>query len=127
MIRPLVIATLLIALAACKSGDPTPQPATQPAPHATPSAAAPAPADPSDEHAPPGYIPGTWEDWCGGHGVPESLCTRCNASLIPAFKATGDWCAEHGLPESQCTRCNPDLRIVRPPKPSPAPAPAPSP
>ena len=54
--------------------------------------------------------------WCGAHGVPESMCTRCNASLIPAFKATGDWCAKHGMPESQCLACNPGLKIVRPPK-----------
>ena len=39
--------------------------------------------------------------WCSGHGVPESVCTRCNESLIEKFKAGRDWCAEHGLPESQ--------------------------
>ena len=66
-------------------------------------------------HAPAGAKPGSHEDWCGGHGVPESMCTRCNPSLIPAFKATGDWCEEHALPESQCLICNPDLKIVRPP------------
>jgi membrane fusion protein, heavy metal efflux system len=48
-------------------------------------------------------------DWCGGHGVPESVCTRCNPRLIPEFQARGDWCAEHGLPESQCTICHPEL------------------
>ena len=53
---------------------------------------------------------------CGAHGVPEAFCTRCNASLVPAFKATGDWCAEHGIPESQCLKCDPNLKIVRPPK-----------
>jgi cobalt-zinc-cadmium efflux system membrane fusion protein len=47
--------------------------------------------------------------WCGGHGVPESVCTRCNASLIPTFKEAGDWCAEHNLPESQCIACHPDV------------------
>jgi cobalt-zinc-cadmium efflux system membrane fusion protein len=47
--------------------------------------------------------------WCGGHGVPESVCTRCNTSLIPQFKDGGDWCAEHGLPESQCELCNPGV------------------
>lgn len=47
--------------------------------------------------------------WCGEHGVPESVCTRCNAALIPKFQEAGDWCAEHGLPESQCTICNPRL------------------
>lgn len=67
-------------------------------------------------HAPAGVVPGSYEDWCGEHGVPESACTRCNPDLIPAFQATGDWCAEHGLPESQCLKCNPDLVITRPPK-----------
>lgn len=70
----------------------------------------------AEGHAPAGYEPGSHEDWCGGHAVPESQCTRCNPSLIPAFKASGDWCAEHGLPESQCLICNPDLKIERPPK-----------
>jgi hypothetical protein len=68
------------------------------------------------DHAPAGVKPGSHEDWCAEHQVPESQCTRCNADLIPAFKATNDWCVEHGLPESQCTRCNPDLVIQRPPK-----------
>ena len=67
-------------------------------------------------HAAAGVKPGSHEDWCGEHGVPESQCTRCNPSLVAAFKATGDWCGEHGVPESQCTKCNPDLKIARPPK-----------
>lgn len=70
----------------------------------------------SGGHAPAGAVPGSHEDWCVEHGVPESQCTRCNSKLTAAFKATGDWCKEHGLPESQCTKCNPDLKIVRPPK-----------
>ncbi len=44
---------------------------------------------------------------CGGHGVPEAFCTRCNAYLIPAFKAKFDWCGEHSVPESQCVICDP--------------------
>jgi hypothetical protein len=68
-------------------------------------------------HAAEGVKPGSYEDWCGEHEVPESLCTRCNPNLVAAFKATGDWCAEHGLPESQCRACNPNLKIERPPKP----------
>jgi hypothetical protein len=67
-------------------------------------------------HAPSGVKPGSHEDWCEEHGVPESQCTRCNPDLIPAFKATGDWCPEHGVPESQCKICNPGLEIKRPPK-----------
>ncbi|MCX4242579.1 efflux RND transporter periplasmic adaptor subunit [Paraliomyxa miuraensis] len=46
-------------------------------------------------------------DWCAGHGLPESKCTRCNPSLIPEFQAAGDWCEEHGFPESACPVCNP--------------------
>lgn len=47
--------------------------------------------------------------WCSGHGVPESVCTRCNAALVEAFKAAGDWCGGHELPESQCAACNPGV------------------
>ncbi len=65
-------------------------------------------------HASAGVVPGSYEDWCLEHQVPESGCTRCDASLVPAFKATNDWCAEHGLPESQCLACDPNLKIVRP-------------
>jgi hypothetical protein len=71
---------------------------------------------PDKEHGSKDAKPGSHEDWCGEHAVPESQCTRCNASLVPAFKATGDWCADHGLPKSQCLKCNPDLKITRPPK-----------
>lgn len=49
-------------------------------------------------------------DWCAEHGVPESVCTRCNKKLIPEFKRKGDWCKEHNLPESQCIECNPELK-----------------
>jgi hypothetical protein len=69
------------------------------------------------QHAPADVVPGSHEDWCGEHQVPETLCTRCHPDLIPAFQASGDWCQEHGLPESQCLACNPDLVIQRPPKP----------
>lgn len=67
-------------------------------------------------HAPATAKPGSHEDWCGEHAVPESQCTLCNPSLAAAFKATGDWCEEHGLPESHCRKCNPNLQITRPPK-----------
>ncbi len=67
-------------------------------------------------HAAASVEPGSHEDWCDEHAVPESQCTRCDPDLVAAFKATDDWCEEHGLPESQCLKCNPDLKIVRPPK-----------
>jgi hypothetical protein len=68
-------------------------------------------------HAVAGVVPGSYEDWCDEHGVPETQCTRCDPSLVPAFQAANDWCADHGLPMSQCTIHNPNLKIVRPPKP----------
>jgi hypothetical protein len=96
---------LLATLVACMgSSEPAPQ-TDPPADKAAPTA-----------HASADVVPGSHEDWCGEHAVPESQCTRCNAELIPAFKATGDWCPEHGLPESQCLVCNPELVIERPPK-----------
>lgn len=49
-------------------------------------------------------------DWCKEHGVPESICTRCNAELIDGFKKKGDWCIKHGLPDSQCLDCHPELK-----------------
>ena len=75
-------------------------------------------APPAEEHAhaPEAAVPGSHEDWCGEHQVAESMCTRCNPSLVPGFKATKDWCAEHQLPESQCRACNPELVIERPAK-----------
>lgn len=73
---------------------------------------------PSGEgHAEAGVVPGSYEDWCSEHEVPETQCTRCNPALIPAFQAAGDWDADHGLPMSQCKIHNPNLKIVRPPKP----------
>lgn len=48
-------------------------------------------------------------DWCPEHGVPESICTRCNSSLIAQYQAKNDWCKEHTLPESQCFKCHPEL------------------
>ncbi len=49
-------------------------------------------------------------DWCREHGVPESVCTRCNSSLVAKYKEKGDWCNEHGVPESQCFICHPELK-----------------
>jgi len=95
----LIVAAVVLTGAACSKG---------PSNEAAPAASA--------THAAADVVPGSHEDWCGEHEVPESMCTRCNPSLIAAFKATNDWCGEHGLPESQCLKCNPDLKIVRPPK-----------
>ncbi len=92
--------SVLLFLFACSSPAPVPT-ASAPAATAPPVAT---------------ITPGSHEDWCAEHAVAESQCTRCNASLVPAFKATGDWCEEHTLPESQCLVCNPELKIERPPK-----------
>jgi hypothetical protein len=107
-IAPGFIALALAFSMACKSdstADPNPVPAAFTAKSAEGAA-----------HAATNVEPGSHEDWCEEHGVPESQCTRCNPSLVAAFKATGDWCEEHGVPESQCRLCNPDLKIERPPK-----------
>lgn len=70
----------------------------------------------AETHGAVAVKPGSHEDWCSEHAVPESLCSRCHPELAAAFKATNDWCEEHGLPESHCLKCNPKLQIVRPPK-----------
>lgn len=101
-----VLSIAALAASACSKKD---QPTAE-------QASASASAHAASAHAPPNVRPGSHEDWCGEHGVPESLCSRCNPELEAAFKATGDWCEEHGLPESQCVKCNPDLKIVRPAK-----------
>ena len=90
---------LLLTLPACDGGEPTPATSGQ-----------------AEQHAGADAKPGSHEDWCGEHQVPESMCSRCNPELEAAFKATGDWCEEHALPESQCLACNPELKIERPPK-----------
>lgn len=105
-----VAALAFLTLAACEKKS-EPPPAAE-----TPTTLAPAAASQGVAHAQRGVQPGTHEDWCGEHQVPESQCSRCNPSLVAAFKATGDWCEEHGLPESQCLICNPNLKIERPPR-----------
>lgn len=69
-----------------------------------------------DGHADAKAKPGSYEDWCEEHNVPESQCTQCHPELAAAFKATHDWCDEHALPESHCRKCHPDLKLARPPK-----------
>jgi hypothetical protein len=47
-------------------------------------------------------------DWCGEHGVPESVCSMCGASA--EFKKKGDWCDKHDRGLSQCFVCKPELK-----------------
>lgn len=69
------------------------------------------PADNKPKPATQPIIPVTQvADWCPEHGVPESICTRCNESLVAGFKARNDWCGEHGLPDSQCFKHHPELK-----------------
>jgi cobalt-zinc-cadmium efflux system membrane fusion protein len=46
-------------------------------------------------------------DWCAEHALPESMCTKCDPSLIARFREAGDFCEEHGFPESVCPICHP--------------------
>lgn len=116
--------TLVAAMSclACQSGDragaqDSEPAATKPGADAKTSEAATAKSgDETSAHASAKAKPGSHEDWCEEHQVPESLCTQCNPALVAAFNATGDWCEEHGLPESQCRICNPNLKIERPAK-----------
>ena len=106
----LSMAAILLIAAGCGSGTGT----------ATTQNEAPRPATPptGEGHATvAAVVPGSYEDWCAEHGVPETQCTRCDPSLIPAIQAANDWDAEHGLPMSQCLIHDPNLKIVRPPKP----------
>jgi hypothetical protein len=103
----LVMTVILFPIIGCNEGKSSKPPTTTAARSANAS---------SEKHAPSHATPGSHEDWCGEHQVPESMCTQCNPSLVAAFKATGDWCEEHGLPESQCRICNPNLKIERPPQ-----------
>ena len=50
---------------------------------ATSAASAEAPPQTSSDAPPASHA-----DWCGGHGLPESKCTKCNPELIEKFKAT---------------------------------------
>ncbi len=112
-----ITAAASLTLVACKDDKHAPPAAAEPADHAEKEGHADKPGHADEhQHAHAGAKPGSHEDWCGEHAVPESLCTRCNATLIPAFKASGDWCEPHGLPESQCLKCNPGLKIERPPR-----------
>lgn len=96
------LAALLMAACMLLGCPPPTSPATPPTAPVAPvaSAAKPAPLVPKHEVA----------DWCGDHGVPESVCTRCNAELVAGFKKKGDWCEKHGLPDSQCLTCHPELK-----------------
>lgn len=106
------VAAIALMMVACDKSEKT-------ATKATPESNA-TPVEKKDtKHAEVGAVPGSYEDWCEEHQVPESQCTQCNPDLIPAFKATNDWCDEHGLPESQCLKCNPEIKIVRPAKKGP--------
>jgi cobalt-zinc-cadmium efflux system membrane fusion protein len=50
------------------------------------------------------------DDWCKAHGVPESACVECNASLLPRPKAYG-WCKVHGVHD--CPLDHPDVAQLR--------------
>ena len=62
-------------------------------------------------HAPANVKPGSHEDWCGEHAVPESQCTRCNPDARwPRSRRPATGARSTALPESQCLKCNPELK-----------------
>ncbi|MEX0586656.1 MAG: efflux RND transporter periplasmic adaptor subunit [Pirellulales bacterium] len=57
------------------------------------------------------------DDWCGAHGVPESVCVECKQTLLPKGKKSG-WCKVHRVHE--CTWCHPEIaQLANPPKVTP--------
>lgn len=64
------------------------------------------PAEATSNHAGTGHSHDGW--WCDEHGVPEEVCTLCDANLVAGFKAKGDWCKQHERPDSQCFVCHPE-------------------
>ena len=93
-----------LSLAGCDSGDTSTETKTAPAAKSEQVSSATKPA------LKPIIPVAQVADWCPEHGVPESVCTRCNASLEAGFKAKGDWCEEHKLPDSQCVAHHPELK-----------------
>src|SRR5947209_8097894 len=51
----------------------------------------------------------TNEDWCSEHGVPESQCVECDATLMPR-KEFG-WCKTHGIPN--CPLEHPEIAQLK--------------
>jgi hypothetical protein len=45
--------------------------------------------------------------WCQEHGVPEEICSLCNADHAAKLKKEGDWCKLHDRAQSQCFKCDP--------------------
>ncbi len=45
--------------------------------------------------------------WCQEHGVPENLCSLCNADVEAKYKKEGKWCKLHDRAEEQCFKCDP--------------------
>ncbi len=50
------------------------------------------------------------DDWCSGHGVPESICVECNSELLPPCKDYG-WCKAHGV--HNCPLEHPDIAQLK--------------
>jgi hypothetical protein len=48
--------------------------------------------------------------WCAEHGIPEGVCSQCNAKVAAEFQKKGDWCADHDRAKSQCFLCDPGLK-----------------
>lgn len=100
--RPLAVFAMSLVLLV--TGCPNEAPSAPPAPTTTTPAPSPATTPPAG-----GGTHVSTGEWCTEHGVPEAVCTRCNASLIDSYKAKKDWCVEHTMPESQCIACNPEV------------------
>ena len=76
---------------------------------------APAPPDgkevaPKDGHEAEGEKTAHSGWWCPEHGIPEAVCSMCDAQVAAAFQKKGDWCVDHDRAKSQCFVCEPSLK-----------------
>ena len=78
MARLFSFVCLVLALVACRDGEPTAA-TSSPAPSAPPAAA-------------------SADAMCKEHGVLEAVCTKCNPALIAVFKAKGERIGLQAMP-----------------------------
>lgn len=57
-----------------------------------------------------GRVDSRVDDWCEEHGVPESICVQCDASLMPKGADYG-WCETHGV--HNCVLHHPDVAQLK--------------
>ena len=86
----LLLAGFFVSTSSCKEGDAGTSSAPTSAPHEQAH-------DPTGEGEASSPRVATPSDWCGGHGVPESMCTVCNPALADHFRKRAAFIRKHRL------------------------------